>query len=572
MLKRLIIHQVALIDHLDIDFTDGFNVLTGETGAGKSIIIDAVNLAIGERASRDLIKHGAQKASVEAVFSISQKNRKLMNLLDEHGILAEEDDELVLSREITLSGKSICRINGILVNLAVQKSISSQLIDIHGQHEHQSLLSPANHLSILDDFSGESVSAPLSEVRLISRNLHKIEKQLNQGFINEAERERRIDILKYQIEEIERAKLEPGEEETLLEERGRLANAERIMLALETSFEELNGDYTSVLSGIKGASKQLEDISVFSSEYADLHTRLEDCYYTLEDIAYSLRNLRQSFEYDPARLEAVENRLSLISSLKRKYGSDIPEILKFCEQCAKELAALDSSVEIYQKLQAEISKLKSDYNSAAKKLTSARSKAAERLCDLAEAQLKDLGMQKAHFSVQFSASSESFGPNGFEDVEFLLSANAGEPLKPLNRVASGGEMSRIMLALKTIIAQIDHIDTLIFDEVDTGVSGRVAAIVGKKMLTIAASSQVICITHLPQIAAMADSHYMVKKEMTDIATQTTLCRLDMEERYREIARIMGAEESSRLALEHAKELVNQAEAEKLMSFTCSPNS
>jgi len=547
-----------LIEHLDISFNDGFNVLTGETGAGKSIIIDAVNLAIGERANRELIKHGAQKASVEAVFSIPKNNEKLLAILEEHGILTEAEEELVLSREITVSGKSVCRINGILVNLATQKAVSTQLIDIHGQHEHQSLLSPSTHLSALDAFAGDSVSIMLIETRELHQKIQGIERQLNQGFLSEIERERRIDILKYQVDEIEHASLSIGEEELLEEEHKKLANAEKILFALENSFESLNGDSFGALGNIKDASREIDGISQFSEEYAEIHSRLEDCYYTLEDIAFTLRGLRQSFEYDPSRLLEVEQRLDLINTLKRKYGSGIREILDFKSECSKELDTLLSSAELREKLQLEKQRLLTRYHNIAEKLTSARKQASDAFSRQILDQLKELGMQKAQFEVQFAARGDIIHPEGAEDAEFMLSANAGEPLRPLSRVASGGEMSRIMLALKTVIAKIDKIDTLIFDEVDTGISGHIASVVGKKMHNIAESAQVICITHLPQVAAMADTHYLVKKEMTESCTTTNLVKLSTEERYCEIARIMGAEGHSRYALEHAKELVELA--------------
>lgn len=557
MLKRIIINQVALIDRLDVAFHPGFNVLTGETGAGKSIIIDAVNLAIGERANRELIKYGAQKASVEAVFSVPCDNIKLLNILDEYGIIVEDDNELVLSRELTVSGKSVCRINGILVNLATQKAVSAQLIDIHGQHEHQSLLSSSTHLSLLDAFAGADAVPHLLAVRNTAQKIHEIDRQLNQGFISEAERERRIDILKYQIEEIEQARLEAGEEEVLQEELLKLANAEKIMLALEGAVEGLNGDSNSALISVKDAARSMSEISGLAGEYSEIYDRLNDCYYMLEDIAIALRNLRQSFDYDPARLETIERRLDLIASLKRKYGtSGITEILEFQNSGKQELETLLSGAELREKLFAERARLIAQFANDAAVLTEIRQKAAEFLKQKVEEQLHELGMEKARFSVQFIPREDSFHPDGAENAEFLLSANAGEPLKPLSRVASGGEMSRIMLALKTIIAKLDHIDTLIFDEIDTGISGHIASVVGKKMLRIADSSQVICITHLPQVAAMADAHYLVKKVMTDDMTSTTLSELTKEERYREVARIMGAEADSRYALDHAKELVD----------------
>ena len=559
MLQSIHIKNVALIERLDMEFTNGFNVLTGETGAGKSILIDAVNLVLGERASKELITHGADKAAVDAVFNVQNAGSALFLALEELGV--EPADELFLSREVSLSGKNVCRLNGVMVPLAVLKRVSDLLVDVHGQHEHQSLLNAALHIRFLDAFGAAQI-APVKEKLLEAYTSFKsIQKSMLSGFSSQDEREREMDILGYQIREITAAKLKPGEEEKLLAERALLANAERIQTAFSASAEALGGD-SGALTLVSEAKKQMRSIDALSSEYAVLSGRLEEAYFTLEDIAYTLRDAKEGVEFDPRRLDQIETRMEHIKSLKRKYGTTVEDVLSFCESAQKKLDALIEDTKMQSELQARLDEALVNYRELAKELTEKRRAAAELLSHAVLNELLELGLEKSRFEVSFAANAEKEpAANGWDGVEFLLSTNPGEPLKPLEKVASGGELSRIMLAFKAIFAQNDDIGTLIFDEVDTGISGRTAAIVGDKMVRIADDRQVICVTHLPQIAALADAHFLVEKHDDGKTTRTSVRLLELSERRAQVAQMMGGSNEG-FAFDHAAELIEKSEAKK----------
>ncbi|MDL2258548.1 DNA repair protein RecN [Eubacteriales bacterium OttesenSCG-928-K08] len=553
MLLNLSIQNVALIERLDITFSNGFHVLTGETGAGKSIIIDAVNFVLGERASRELIKSGAQKASVQAVFSLPDYPA-LLDRLDALGIEPEEN-ELLLSREFNISGKSTCRINGMLVNLSSLKSVSDLLVDIHGQHEHQSLLQPEQHISYLDDFNFEQIKPLRERTQVIYKQMQELQKQLLSGFTSEQERVRRMDLLKYQIQEIEAAQLTSGEEEDLDAELQILSNAQQILTSLEGSYDYLHGDEGGLLQNLNGALRLLEGIQAYHADYAQVYNSMQEAYYSLEDAGFTLRSLKSDFEFQPERLNEVEERLGVIQTLKRKYGNSIDEILAFLSRAQEEHDNLLFSETRREKLQAQLNEYEDDYFKAAKNLTNTRKSLALELSKALTLQLNDLGMKSAQFEVRFEKLSAP-SPDGMDQVEFLLSTNVGEPVKPLQKVASGGELSRIMLAFKTL--HIGNIPTVIFDEIDTGISGHTATVVGQKMLQIAKNHQVLCVTHLAQIAAMANTHYLVKKTEEAGKTTSSVLLLDMDGRIAEIAHIMGATENDTRATEHAKELLLRA--------------
>ncbi|HOF94466.1 MAG TPA: DNA repair protein RecN [Clostridia bacterium] len=554
MLLNLNIKNIALIEQLQVEFSDGFHVLTGETGAGKSIIIDAVNFVLGERANKDLIKSGSEKASVEAAFNI-EANAEVLQMIEELGIENDEENVLILTRELSSTGKSICRVNNTLVNLSALKSISNFLVDVHGQHEHQSLLKEETHIEFLDSFNHDL--CPLKDSVL---NLHKeiasIHKQLNSGFLSEQERLRRLDLLNYQIKEIASAELEPEEEVELDEQLRVLSNAQTIISALESSFSLLSDDENSSLTNINRALQQIQSIENLHREYAQISNRLQDVYYSLEDIASTISDLKNSFEYNPDLLANVEARLARIHLLKRKYGGSIFDILEFYKRIVKEYDELIQSDEKREQLQNELNQCEFEYKLQAELLMEARISTSELLKHALIEQLKDLGMDKSSFEVLIKPLSENqFTPDGVDKIEFLLSTNAGEPVKPLKRVVSGGELSRIMLAFKNL--QMQGIPTVIFDEIDSGISGHIATVVGHKLLEISKRRQVLCVTHLPQIASMADVHYLVEKNETDGHTTSTLRLLNCEERVHEIARIMGATESDTLAIEHARELLQR---------------
>lgn len=557
MLKELSIKNVALIEQLNIEFDDGFNVLTGETGAGKSIIIDAVNLVLGERASKELIKSGAGKASVEAEFDISGIPA-VRAAMDEAQL--DADDGLIISRELSVSGKNICRINGTLVNLATLKQITDLLVDVHGQHEHQSLLSQNKHISFLDSFCHEAVGGPKERVKKLYAEYKAIREALLGGFSSEDERAREMDILRYQIGEIEKAALSESEEAALNEKKEVLANAERIMAALQESCEALTGDGGAV-ELVRSASSDMAGISGLSAEYDEAAKRLEETYYAVQDIGYALRDMRNAFEFDPAMIDEIQQRLEVYSGIRKKYGPTIADVESFLANARQRLEELEGAAQKRDELEKKLEDVSERYAKAAAELTRIRRVAAGELEKELLQQLGELGMEKARFQVEFS-QVEAFGANGMDRVEFVMSANPGEELKPLEKVASGGEMSRIMLAFKAIAARADSIPTLIFDEIDTGISGRIASVVGNKMVNISDSHQVLCVTHLPQIAALADAHFMVEKSDDGQQTRTSMHRLSLEERYEYLARMMDGAEQSSIAYDHARALITASEKSK----------
>lgn len=559
MLQSLYLENIALIEKLGIELFPGFNVLTGETGAGKSIIIDAVNFVLGERTSRDLIRNGAARAKVEAVFSLNEGDAAFA-ALDVLGI-EYDGNELILSRELSAAGRNACRVNGTLVPVASLKSVSDTLVDIHGQHEHQALLDAENHISYLDAYCHAESLPIIEKIDAIVSRRNELMLKRNSGFSSEREREREMDMLRYQIEEIASANLEAGEEERLNAEKTVLLNAERIRTALETAHMALSGaEEGSALSAIDTARRSMRDIAALNKDYEALGDKIEELYYAAEDISFVLRDTSENVESDMQRLEEIEQRLKLISDLKRKYGRTVEDVIDFGKDAGTKLNELENAEALAAELDAKLDKLKAEYNVAADELSKVRRAAGDRLKRDVLNELKDLGMAKAMFDVALSdASGGEPRKGGRETAEFMLSANPGEPLKPLEKVASGGELSRIMLCFKSIFADNDRVPTLIFDEIDTGISGRTAAVVGEKMLGIAKKHQVICVTHLAQIAALADAHLMVRKYDDGKNTFVETRQLNEEEKVQRIAQMMDGESDSPSALTHARELIARAD-------------
>lgn len=559
MLQSLYLENIALIEKLGIELFPGFNVLTGETGAGKSIIIDAVNFVLGERTSRDLIRNGAARAKVEAVFSLNEGDAAFA-ALDALGIECD-GNELILSRELSAAGRNACRVNGTLVPVASLKSVSDTLVDIHGQHEHQALLDAENHISYLDAYCHAESLPIIEKIDAIVSRRNELMLKRNSGFSSEREREREMDMLRYQIEEIASANLEVGEEERLSAEKTVLLNAERIRTALETAHMALSGaEEGSALSAIDTARRSMRDIAALNKDYEALSDKIEELYYAAEDISFALRDTSENVESDMQRLEEIEQRLKLISDLKRKYGRTVEDVIDFGKDAETKLNELENAEALAAELDAKLDKLKAEYNAAADELSKVRSAAGERLKRDVLNELKDLGMAKAMFDVALSDAYDGEPrKGGRETAEFMLSANPGEPLKPLEKVASGGELSRIMLCFKSIFADNDRVPTLIFDEIDTGISGRTAAVVGEKMLGIAKKHQVICVTHLAQIAALADAHLMVRKYDDGKNTFVETRQLNEEEKVQRIAQMMDGESDSPSALTHARELIARAD-------------
>lgn len=559
MLQSLYLENIALIEKLGIELFPGFNVLTGETGAGKSIIIDAVNFVLGERTSRDLIRNGAARAKVEAVFSLNEGDAAFA-ALDALGIECD-GNELILSRELSAAGRNACRVNGTLVPVASLKSVSDTLVDIHGQHEHQALLDAENHISYLDAYCHAESLPIIEKIDAIVSRRNELMLKRNSGFSSEREREREMDMLRYQIEEIASANLEAGEEERLNAGKTVLLNAERIRTALETAHMALSGaEEGSALSAIDTARRSMRNIDALNKDYEALGDKIEELYYAAEDISFVLRDTSENVESDMQRLEEIEQRLKLISDLKRKYGRTVEDVIDFGKDAGTKLNELENAEALAAELDAKLDKLKAEYNVAADELSKVRRAAGDRLKRDVLNELKDLGMAKAMFDVALSdASGGEPRKGGRETAEFMLSANPGEPLKPLEKVASGGELSRIMLCFKSIFADNDRVPTLIFDEIDTGISGRTAAVVGEKMLGIAKKHQVICVTHLAQIAALADAHLMVRKYDDGKNTFVETRQLNEEEKVQRIAQMMDGESDSPSALTHARELIARAD-------------
>lgn len=554
MLSRLIIKNIALIDMLEVQFSDGLNVLSGETGAGKSIIIDSVNLVLGERADRELIRTGAQTAVVEAWFSDA---RGVEDILVDQQI--EAGEELVLSRELSSTGRNICRVNGTLVSLAVLKSLSDRLVDVHGQHEHQSLLNEKNHILLLDGF-GDTIKEALADVEKAYDAYASVVKKQKMLFGNEGDRERRIDILKFQISEIKLANIAEGEEDELLAQRNRLNAAEKIMEALAATYALLyEAEPINALSALKEASRRLQGISDVDIRYGDMADKVDDVFYSLEEVAFAVRGDMSEGFFDPDALERIEDRLALIGSLKRKYADPLTSGA-FVRSAEQELAELEDSEALLKELSQKAQQLKQQMYDRSVRLSERRRDAAKHLEQLVVRQLNDLGMSAASFEVVFESmpdiNNAAYSRNGFDVVEFHISTNRGEPVKPLKKVASGGEVSRIMLAIKNIAADKGGIPTMIFDEIDTGISGRIAQVVAEKLQSISRGRQVVCVTHLPHIASMADTHFLISKHSDETSTRTSLSALGQPERVREIARLTGGE--SDVSLAHACEMIERA--------------
>ncbi len=568
MLKQLSIRNVALIDQQLIEFFDGFSVLTGETGAGKSIIIEALNFVLGERASRELVKSGEEKASVEATFRL-QADEPVLEVLSEQGIDCEEN-ELTLYREFSLSGKNVCRANGMLINASALKLIGDALVDIHGQHAHQSLLDEKKHILLLDRFAGKEALEKKARVTAAYHKATEARRLLSAAQFNEQERIRRIDLLTYQIREIDAAMLNDGEEEQLEEQRGLLQNAQAVMEGLEGANAALSGEEAEnggALASLSIALHMLDGISTLRADYQQLSEKLHALYYDLEDASYTLRDYRADFSFEPGMLDEIETRLELISTLKRKYGASIAEILAYREKCVSELDLIDNAEERREQLAKEYALSKAEYDAESAALSELRKAASERLSARLLPELSDLGMPHAAFTARFETlSGEIPSASGIDDVEFLLSTNRGEPVKPLSKVASGGELSRIMLSFKCVLADLDGISTMVFDEIDSGISGQIGTAVAVKMRQIARNHQVLCITHLPQIAAYANQQYLVYKEETGEHTRSNAILLTSEQRAREIARIMGSSGTDLVALEHAKQLIDAAEENVRRAF------
>ena len=557
MLSLLHIENIAVIQSADIRFESGFNVLTGETGAGKSIVIDAIGAVMGERTSRDLIRTGAKSARVSAVFC----DLPGLDWFVENGTGPDENGELLLEREIQADGRNICRMNGRPLTVAQLKGLGQQLLNIHGQHDGQQLLDPACHLGYLDRFG--QLEALLGSYAQAYWALSEIRKQMDELRMDEAEKARRMDTLTYQINELERAQLKEGEDETLTARRDLLRNAGKIMDAVENAYYALSGGESSdgAVSLLTGAEQALRDAGRVSQQVADLAEKASEVRYAADDLAELVRDLRDGFEFSAGELDEIESRLDTIYRLRKKYGSSVTEMLEYLEQCKKELDEIQYADDTLARLEQQEENARKEALDRAKTLSDKRREVALLLQERIQSELSQLDMPKVRFQVDFAEKAGETGldATGMDEVQFLMSANVGEELKPIHKIASGGELARIMLALKNVLAENDDVTTLVFDEVDTGVSGRAAQKVARKMADVARHKQVLCVTHLPQIAAMADSHFSVEKGESDGRTFTAVEKLSRERRREELARLTSGDLMTQTALQGAEEMLAQAE-------------
>lgn len=553
MLSNLQIENIAVIKSASIDFENGFNVMTGETGAGKSIVIDSLNAILGERTSRELIRSGADSASVCAEFQNVGDNVK--NELETLGI--EKDDTLIVSRKLTPDGKNVCRINGMPATVSMLKALGVQLVNIHGQLDNQSLLSPETHCSFIDKLAGSG--RELNEFKKLYSLYIKKENELKSLNTDVNEKNRRLDILNYQIEEIQKADIRPGEKDELTEKLGFLRNAEKVLDLLHAAYAALNGDgeMPGAADIAADAASKLLSAADYSSDFTEMANGVNDAAMNLSAYTEELRDKIYSLDYDPNETERAEERLDVIYRLSQKYGDSEEDILAYLENAEKERDALSFSDERAEQLRAETEKAYNEALAAAKKLSELRIEAGKKFSADVERELAFLDMPSVKFIVNDSVGE--LYENGIDNIEFLLSANAGEEPKPLSKIASGGELSRIMLAIKCVLSELDDIDTLIFDEIDSGVSGRAALKIAAKMKELSKTHQVICVTHLAQIAAFADEHKLISKEEKDGRTYTCIASLDYNGRKYELARIMGGLTVTQSILNSAEELLSSAE-------------
>lgn len=550
MLTSLKIENVAIIESAAIEFGCGLNVLTGETGAGKSIVIDSINAILGERTSRDIIRTGAQSAKVYAVFE--DVNERVRNFLDENGIDCE-DGVLIINRTLSREGKNVCRINGAPVTVSMLREIGGELIDIHGQHDNQSLLSPEKHCGFVDSFAGNADL--ITDYREKYGRLCEIRSKLKKLTTDESSKSQRIDFLTYQIDELEKAEITIGERDELKARKSLINNSQKVIESLNVAYEALKADGAGI-DMITDAESEIANASAYMETLGETSEKITDIRYELEDIAETVRDAMTEVDFDPSELEDIDERLDLLYRLSKKYGDTEEEMLEYLEKARAELDNIAFSEERVKELQKQEKEALAETETAACKLTESRKTAGEKLSNAICSELEFLDMPNVRFVVK--CNDIGLTENGKDEIEFLISANAGEEPKPLAKIASGGELSRIMLAIKNVLAETDGVDTMIFDEIDTGVSGRAAQKIAMKLRSASKGRQVICVTHLAQIAAQGDVHLYISKSVSDGKTYTNIKSLIEEERVAEIARIMGGMEITKLQLESAREMLANA--------------
>lgn len=557
MLQELTIDNLAIIKHLTLDFASQMTVLTGETGAGKSIIIDAVGLLAGGRGSQEYIRRGEDKLSLQGQFAIPA-DPAMSDLLDSMGI-DHEDGMLIISREIHRNGRNIIRVNGELINTTMLRKIGAHLVDIQGQNEHQRLMQLETHLGMLDQFAGAAVTPLLAKYQERYRDYVKLKAAVNKKQANEQQWAQRLDMLRYQVKEISAADLKPNEEDELTSERDRLEHFQQINNALQQAVATFNEGEAPVLDQIATVMDAINGIADFDDAYDQLSKSLNDAYYALQDVANEAGQQLDLLEFDDGRLAEIDQRLTTIGDLEHKYGDQVKDVLAYYDQIKAELDEMESAADSNSDLEQRLATAEGELKELGKQLSQVRQRAAHELAKRVHQQLTELYMAKADFEVHFANhSADEFTPTGIDTVEFYIRTNPGETMGPLAKIASGGELSRVMLALKTIFAQNEGVTSIIFDEVDTGVSGRVAQAIADKIKLIAAHSQVLCITHLPQVAAVAQHHFLIKKGVHDNRTTTRVTALTDPQRVDELARMLSGEKITALTREHAQELLEMA--------------
>ena len=554
MLLEISIKNFAIIEAISLNFEKGMTVLTGETGAGKSIIIDAMNMMLGARATMDVIRHGAPKAEIEGLFSI-ENSRALQEIFDEQGL--ELGDEIIIRREILQNGRSVSRVNGQMVNLSVLRSIGQYLVDIHGQHDQEELMRPQLHIQMLDGF-GDADFLELKQAYQTNFDAYrKMRKQLLEIKKNQEEHRARIEMLEFQMAEIESASLQPGEDLKLNQERDKLLNHKNIADTLTNAYTMLDNEEFSSLANVRSAMNDMESIEEYDVEYREISTSISESYYVLEDVTKRLEDIIESLDFDGNRLMQIESRLDLLHAITRKYGGNVDDVLMYFTKITEEYNLLTGNHLSSDDMEAELKKLEVSLVDLATKLASARHNLAQQLEIEIQQELKDLYMDKAQFQVQFTKGK--FTREGNESVEFYISTNPGEDFKPLVKVASGGELSRLMLAIKSAFSRKEGKTSIVFDEVDTGVSGRVAQAIAQKIHKIGQNGQVLAISHLPQVIAIADYQFFIEKISNDHSTVSTVRLLTVEERVEEVAKMLAGENVTEAALSQARELLQSKE-------------
>lgn len=567
MLTELSIKNFAIIDDLSVHFQEGLTVLTGETGAGKSIIIDAVNLLSGGRGSVDYIRHGANKTELSGLFTIDNNTLKIINLAEEYGIDIE-DNMVILERTITNMGKSICRINGKIVTLIILREFGHNLVDIHSQHDTYQLMSSSAHINLLDSFNSEDIIKSKLKYDEVYKELSHYKQEYNSLTINEQETAQRLDLYLFQANELKEAGLELDEDIQLEEEKTKLANFEKIHLALEETYHALQDDQKG-LEWLNIAQTALQNGADYDSFIKEKTEELTSLYFSIEELSFQIRDYKDQIQFNEARLNEVESRLSEIARLKKKYGTTVNEIIDYYHEVQDKIEVLENKDVHNEQLELKIEELTHKTIEIGKKLRKERKKTAKMLIQTIQLELKDLYLENAKFEVEFNQlsadPSKDINENGLDKVNFLLSTNLGEPLKRLDKVASGGELSRIMLILKKIFVKHQNISTVIFDEIDTGVSGRVAQAIAEKMYDVSINSQTLCITHLPQVAAMSDQYLLIKKEETKNRTITKISELTRANKVKELSQMMTGTKMTESAMNHSTELVNLSDRYKQLS-------